>query len=200
MWALVENNSITTTYARPTAITVGDVNYPANIMSIWTASELEAIGIYEVVKDGTNRRDGKYYLNGVETIAFASGVVTQSYGVATAKSLTNVLWTAEEDKPPAFSTGDVKTRGIKEEHKASVNHTAEGLLNPYDWYTLRAASGGTAVPSAVATYKTAIRTKSNEMCTLIDNAANVDALAALYVFNDDDPPVQPIGVWPTLEE
>ena len=51
MWAKVESNSITKIYPRPTAITVGDVNYPANIMSMWTASELEAIGIYEVVED-----------------------------------------------------------------------------------------------------------------------------------------------------
>ena len=189
MWALVESNSVSKIYTRPTAITVGDVNYPANIMSMWTASELEAIGIYEVVKDGTNRRDGKYYLNGAETIAFASGVVTQSYGVATAKSLTNVLWTAEEDKPPAFSTGDLKTRGIKEEHKADINYTAEGLLNQYDWYTLRAASGGTAVPSAISTYQAAVRTKANEHTTAIDAASTVDALAALTFDWPNEPSV-----------
>ena len=35
------------------------------------------------------------------------------------------------------------------------------------------------------------------MCTLIDNAANVDALAALYVYNnDDDPPTRPLGEFP----
>jgi len=219
MWALVENNSITRFYTRPTAITVGFVaatyhtenvlyvegdkpfpdseisigdikiaigdlktprlgtNYPANIMSMWTASELEAIGIYEVVEDNTNLRD-EYYINGAESFTFASGVVTKSYGTATAKNLDD----------------------LKAGEKLAVNRDAGSRLFVYDWYTIRAADGGTAVPSAVATYKTAIRTKSNEMCTLIDNAANVDALAALYVFNDDDPPVQPIGVWPTLEE
>ena len=55
---------------RPTAITVGDVNYPANIMSMWTASELEAIGIYEVVDDSTNRKDGNWYINGAESFNF----------------------------------------------------------------------------------------------------------------------------------
>ena len=34
------------------------------------------------------------------------------------------------------------------------------------------------------------------METLIDNAANVDALAALYVYNDDSPPVRPLGEFP----
>ena len=63
MWAKVESNSITRFYTRPTAITVGDVNYPANIMSMWTASELEAIGIYEVVEDNTNLKNSNYYYN-----------------------------------------------------------------------------------------------------------------------------------------
>ena len=174
MWALVESNSITRVYTRPTAITVGDVNYPANIMSMWTASELEALGIYEVVEDYTNLR-GEYYTNGEESIVFASGVVTKSYAVAVAKNL-----------------ADLKT-----EKKRTVNGDAGSKLKEYDWYVLRATEGGTATPSAITTYRAAVRTKSNEMCTLIDNAANVDALAALYVFNDDDPPVQPIGVWPT---
>ena len=174
MWALVESNSVSKIYTRPTAITVGDTNYPANIMSMWTASELEAIGIYEVVYDNSNRRDGRYYFSGPESFTFADGVVTKSYGTATAKPL-----------------ADLKT-----EKKDTVNSTAAGLLNKYDWYTIRAADGGTAIPSAIATYKAAVRTRSNEMCTQIDNAANVDALAALYVYNSDDPPTRPLGEWP----
>ena len=34
------------------------------------------------------------------------------------------------------------------------------------------------------------------MCTAIDNASDVDAIAALYVYNSDDPPVRPLGEWP----
>ena len=34
------------------------------------------------------------------------------------------------------------------------------------------------------------------METLIDAAADVDALAALYVYNQDDPPTRPLGDWP----
>ena len=34
------------------------------------------------------------------------------------------------------------------------------------------------------------------MCTQIDNAADVDALAALYVYNDATPPVRPLGEFP----
>ena len=51
---------------------------------------------------------------------------------------------------------------------------------------IREADGGTAVPSNVATYRAAIRTKANTHTTAIDNAADVDALAAL------------VYDWPTL--
>ena len=34
------------------------------------------------------------------------------------------------------------------------------------------------------------------MKTLIGNAADVDALAALYDYNDDTPRVRPLGEWP----
>lgn len=196
MWAKVESSSVTRVYPRPTAITVGDINYPANIMSMWTASELEAIGIYEVVEDNTNLKDIKYYTNGAESFAFASGVVTKSYSAATAKPLTDVLWTAEEDKPEGVSTGDIKQKGLKTERKESINKDAHSLLSQYDWYTIRAASGGTATPSAITTYQAAVRTAANSMCTKIDNAANVDALAALYVYNSDDPPTRSLGEWP----
>ena len=184
MWALVESNSITRVYTRPTAITVGDVNYPANIMSMWTASELEAIGIYKVVDDNTNLKDGNWYINGSESFNFASGVVTRSYGVATAKNLDDT------------GSGDSLIEGLKTQKKHAVNNSAADKLKVSDWYVLRATEGGTATPSAITTYRAAVRTKSNEMCTLIDNAANVDALAALYVWNEDDPPTRPLGVWP----
>ena len=176
MWALVENNSVTRVYTRPTAITVGDINYPQNIMSMWTASELEAIGIYEVVSDGTNLKSSSYYYNGAESFNFADGVVTRSYGIATAKNLAV----------------------LKTQKKEFINEEAGMLLKPTDWYVLRATEGGTAAPSAITTYRAAIRTKSNEMFTLIDNAANVDALAALYKYNSDDPSTRPLGEFPLL--
>ena len=159
MWAKVESNSVTKIYTRPTALTIGDVNYPPNIMSMWSASELEAIGIYEITIDSTNLTGVDYYQNTDVTYTYNSSpdTVTGDYGTATAKDL-----------------ADLKTR-----HKNSTNSQANVLLQKYDWYTLRAADGGTAVPSAVTTYKAAVRTKANEHTTAIDAVANVDALAAL---------------------
>ena len=50
------------------------------------ASELEAIGIYEVVIDNTNYKDPEYYINTNQSFAFAEWKVTATYGTATAKT------------------------------------------------------------------------------------------------------------------
>ena len=49
----------------------------------------------------------------------------------------------------------------------------------------------------VKTYRAAVRTKSNEMCTKIDAVSDVDALAALYEYSGD-PLVRPLGEFPVL--
>ena len=199
MWALVESGSVTQIYTRPKAITVGEVNYPANIFMLWSASELEAMGIYEVVIDNTNLKSNEYYINTNQSFDFTDGVVTASYGVATAKPLDDILWAeGDEDIPEGTSVGDVKQPGIRKDHKDIINSQAGGTLQDTDWMVVRAAEGGTAVPSDIATWRAAVRTKSNDMCTAIDGAADVDALAALYEYNDAEPPVRPLGEFPIL--
>jgi len=192
MWALVESNNVTQVFTRPKGITVGEVNYPSNIFMLWTASELEALGIYEVVIDNTNLKDKEYYINTNQSFDFADGVVTASYGVATPKAIDDVT---DED-------GNV-TRGLKYNYKQIINQQAGGILQDTDWMVVRAAEGGTPVPSDISTWRAAVRTKSNDMCTAIDNAADVDALAALYVYTNtgtEESPVveRPLGEFPEL--
>ena len=192
MWALVESNNVTQVFTRPKGITVGEVNYPSNIFMLWTASELEAIGIYEIVIDNTNLKDKEYYINTNQSFDFADGVVTASYGVATAKPLDDVT---DED-------GNV-TRGLKYNHKQIINQQAGSILQGTDWMVVRAAEGGAAVPSDIATWRAAVRTKSNDMCTMIDGVADVDALAALYTYTNtgtEESPVytRPLGEFPEL--
>ena len=175
MWALVESGSVTQIIMRPKGLTIGDNQYPKNIFNLWSASELEAIGIYEVVLDNTNLKNDEYYDNTNQTFTFADDTVTASYGTATAKDL-----------------DDLKTL-----HKERINAHAGSLLAQYDWYTLRAADGGTAVPSNVATYRTAVRNTANSMCNAIDGASDVDDLADLYVYSGD-PATRDLGEWPTL--
>jgi len=198
MWALVESGSVSKIYTRPKQLTLGDVNYPSNIFTMWSASELEAIGIYEVVQDGTNYKNPKYYTNTDQSFNFASGTVTATYGTATAKAIADTLYTAQDETDGLGTEGEVKSKGLKTLHKEVINSQAAGNLSPTDWMVVRAAEGGTAVPSSITTQRAAVRTKANAMCTQIDNAADVDALAALYVYNNADPAVRPIGELPTV--
>ena len=163
MWAKIEDASITGLIPRPKAMTIGGTQYPHNIFGLWSVSELEAIGIYEVTIDYTNLKDNDYYQNTDITYAYASGSVTGTYGTATAKDLAT----------------------LKGRHKELINREAYGALQDSDWLVIRATEGGTAVTSAWTTYRAAVRTKSGDMETLIDAAANVDALAALYVNSAD---------------
>jgi hypothetical protein len=79
MWALVENDSVSKVYQNPKAITIGDVNYPSNIFSLWSSDDLEAIGIYEVVVDNSNYKDPEYYINTQQSFVYSNGVVTASF-------------------------------------------------------------------------------------------------------------------------
>ena len=199
MWALVEDNAVTKVFTRPKALTLGDNQYPANIFSLWSSSELEAIGIYEVVIDNTNLKNEQYYINTNQSFAFASGTVTASYGTATAKNLDDTLYTADDEAENADNVeGTVATRGLKYNHKQVINSQAAGILQPTDWMVVRAAEGGTAVPGSITTQRAAVRTKANTMCTAIDDAADVDALIALYEYNDATPPVRPLGELPEV--
>ena len=199
MYALVEDNVITRTYNNPRGMTIGGVQYPQNIHSLWSESDLNAIGIYTVVYDDTNKRDEKWYINTNQTLAFAGGVVTASYGTATAKLLEDRNEVDEDDNPLLDDNGNqVVTKGLKTVKKEIFDRQAAGLLAKYDWYIIRNTEASTAIPSAITEYRTAVRAKCNSMQAQVDGAADVDALAALFTYTiTDGVQSKPLGEWPT---
>jgi len=198
MWARVESDTVTKIYTRPKALSIGNVNYPSNIFSMWSSAELKAIGIYQVVVDNTNLKSEDYYINTNQTFAFASDTVTASYGTATAKPTADTLYTAQDETDGLGTEGEVSAKGLKTLHKENINLQAASILQSTDWMIVRATEGGTAVPSSITTKRAAVRTKANAMCTQIDAASDVDALAALYIYNNETPPVRPLGELPTV--
>ena len=198
MWAIVESGSITKMYTRPRAFKIGSNQYPANTMTLWSESELQSIGVYPVTIDNTNLKNKEYYINTDITYAVDGLAVGGTYGAATAKAIADTLFTAQDETDGLGTEGEVATRGLKYNHKQIINSQAAGLLQDTDWMVIREAEGGTAVPSATTTWRAAVRTKANAMQVQIDGAADVDALAALYVYNDATPPVRPLGEFPTL--
>ena len=206
MYALVEDNNITQIITNPKTMVIGDVRYPAKIFQLWSQSELNAIGIYEVITDSSNFKDEKWYINTNESYAFADNQVTRSWGTATPKAHADTLWTQQDsddgDLPDDKEVGDVKVEGLKTQLIRTIKQQASGLLAPTDWYVVKASEvSDYSVPTNIATYRASVRTKSNEMETAITNASDTPALETLYTYTeqDDGSVTRPLGELPTLE-
>ncbi len=191
MYAIVTDNEITKLISYPKSIVIGDVRYPAKIFSVWSASELNAIGIYEVVFDDSNKKDEKWYINTNQSYDFDGNEVTASYGTATPKAHADTTWSQQDsddgDLPDDKSVGDVKVEGLKTTLIRTIKQQASGLLAPTDWYVVKASEvSDYSVPTNIATYRASVRTKSNEMETAITNASDTPALETLYTYTQQD--------------
>ena len=205
MFALVESGTITQFPKGNKGITLGENQYPAAIFGVaWTESERNAIGVYTVEIDNTNKKDEKWYINTNITYAFGSGKVTGSYGTATAKAHADTKWTQSEidagEAPTGADTNTVKEEGLKTVLIRQVKKQAEGILNETDWYITRKAEESTAVPSAITTHRQAVRSKQASMETAITNASDTAALETLYKYTEqeDGSVTRPLGELPTL--
>ena len=208
MYAIVEDNNITQYINFPKSVVIGDVRYPAKIFQLWSQSELNAIGIYEVVTDSTNFKDKNWYINTNESFAFADNQVTRSWGTATPKAHADTLWT-EEDKtddkiPEGKDVGDVAIKGLKTVLIEQLKSQVANELSKTDWYITRNTEKSTAIPSSISTHRDSVRTKQAEMETAITNASDTPALETLYTYvntgTKENPVIErPLGELPTLE-
>jgi hypothetical protein len=209
MWALVESGSITKFINNPKGLVIGDVRYSRKIFELWSKSELEAKGIYEVEMDNSKKKDEQWYVNTNITYAFGSGKVTGSYGDATAKAHADTKWTQAQIDDPSLvgqapdgaDTNTVRIEGLKTRLIRTVKKQAAGILQDTDWYITRKADAGTAVPSSITNHRAAVRTKAAEQETAITNASDTPALETLYTYTEqeDGSVTRPLGELPTLE-
>src|SRR5210317_48049 len=199
MWALVQDGQVTKTFNYAKGFVLNDTQYPKDIFTKWSKAEKEAIGIYEIIVDKTNYKDTEYYINTNSTISFANGQVTESWGTATAKRLEDEN-AVDRDGNPVLQDGvQVINYGLKTEKKRIVKDQASGLLAPTDWYVVKSTEvADYTVPAEITTFRAAVRTKSNEMETAIDNCTTVDALKSLYEYTEqeDGTSTRPLGEWP----
>jgi hypothetical protein len=201
MWGLVQDGSITKLINNPRGMVIGDTRHSRKIFELWSKSELEAIGIYEVEFDNTNKKDEQWYTNTNQSFAFAGGKITASYGSATAKAHADTLYTAEDESNGLGTEGEVKIEGLKTIKIRAIKAQAAGILQDTDWYITRKADAGTAVPSAITNHRAAVRTKCAEMETAITNAADTPAIETLYTYTkqEDNSFTRPLGELPRLE-
>ncbi len=203
MFALVESGTITQFPKGNKGITIGDNQYPKTIYSLWTEAERNVIGIYTVTIDNTNKKNEEFWINTDITYAFGSDKVTGSYGTATAKRLNDEDAVDENgDKLKDADGNQVINYGLKTQFKNEFNAEAAGMLSRTDWYVIKAADvTDYNVPSNIATYRAAVRTKVNAMETSIDNCSDVDALETLLTYTntgtEEDPVItRPLGEFP----
>jgi hypothetical protein len=176
MWAIVKDNEITETFSNLKGLVIDNIQYSRNILSFrWSEAERNAIGVYTIVDDNSNRKDNSLYTNTDISYTFVDGKVTASYGTATPKELDDV----------------------KSKKKTNIKQQASDLLTPTDWYIIKSVDVESySVPEATTTYRADVRTASNEMEAKIDACTTVDELAALYIYTDG---TRPLGEFPTLE-
>ena len=205
MYALVVNNSVTRVFPGPTGFEHNGNQYAPDIFYKWSKAEKEAIGLYEVTTDSTNYKDTNWYINTNESFAFANNTVTRSWGTATAKAHADSLYTSQDNTdgliPDDKEVGDVKVEGLKTQLIRTIKQQAAGILQDTDWYIVRKADAGTAVPSSITTHRAAVRTKAAEMETAITNASDTPALETLYTYTrqEDGSVTRPLGELPRLE-
>ena len=144
------------------AFSHNDIQYPANWLRLSTAEEKTAIGITEVADAPTY--DSRFY-----------------WGDGSAKTLTDINEVDENGDPLLDENGDqVVTLGVKSVLKAQEKATAGSLLAKYDWYVVRKAEKGTAIPSAISTFRDGVRTACDTREKEIDACSDTAALITLY--------------------
>ena len=158
------------------------VLHPRN-WNIWSADHKASMNIEEITLDA--KPDGKFHnwidkgLEGISNI--------------TDKNLDDT------------GSGEDLVLGLKSKEKLNVKSQQGGLLAQTDWAVVRKADTGVAVPTKIATYRAAIRTKATAMEDAIDAASDMDAFIALFVSHkaDSDGKITKSGIlfdWPELEE
>ena len=109
------------------------------------AQAIQSIGSYEFVISGDVKTEAEFDAN----VKWVSGADSNDTAIFGSKP-DAVTWTkvkADMDKQDAFADQKV------------INETAQAYLNSTDWYSIREAEGGTAMPADVKTKRAEERAK-----------------------------------------
>ena len=192
MYALVESGTITKYFNNSKGFMLGDVQYSSDIFTKWSVEEKQAIGIYEVIFDSSNKKEETWYINTNQSFAFANNVVTASYGTATAK--------AHADVTKTINGVEYTTPGLKKILIKNLKTNVANELARTDWYVTRKTEKSTAIPSAISTHRDLVRSRQATMETQITGAADTAALETLHTYiTTDGVQSRPLGELPVLE-
>lgn len=214
MWALVKSGSVVTIYKSPQAINIGGIQHPRTIFQYWSAAQLKAIGIYSYSEVNANP-DSRYYEQGSSNIVVddSAGTVVNTFTNAL-KNLGDTTYTQSEidagQAPAGADTDTVKVTGLKTNKIKELKNITSSLLSTSDWYVIRKSDTSEAIPSAVATYRTAVRANNaimeSKVAAISDttNTSNMNAFIALqtdtYHANGSLNTTADLNMWPTIPD
>jgi hypothetical protein len=200
MHALVQNNQIVKFFNYPKSFELNGNKYSSKIFSLFSNEEKNAIGIYEVEYDHSNKKDEGYFINTNEQFKFENNKVISYFGTATPKQLEDVN-AVDEDGQPVLQDGvQVVIKGLKSQKIQIVKQQASGLLAPTDWYVVKANEvEGYTIPTAISTFRTNVRTVSNQQEAQINACTTAEQLKALYEYTNTGTEESPIYTRPLAE-
>ena len=134
----------------PKSMEISDVLYPRTIFKDSTTLTSLGIKAYREVTP-----DSRYYWNGEFTVDTSGSEVVGTY---------------------ASTARDVAT--LKTGMLAKANSAVASRHDAIDWYWSRAAKGGTAVPSNIATYATALYSEHETIKTAINALSDLAGVMA----------------------
>ena len=190
MWARIENNTIIEYYDRKKSLVLNDVRYSSQIFTIWTDEQRKELGIVPIVISGSHL-DTKYYIehNHTDAVAEDGNSVIRTIGVKAKDRPLEDINEVDEDGDPLLDIDGIQiiTRGLKYNAIQKVKQQQSSYLTQTDWYIIRKADVGTAIPTAIQTWRDAIRADATRIENAITAAVTMDQFIALHTttYNED---------------
>ena len=183
MWARIENNTIIEYYDRKQSLVLNDVRYSSQVFTIWTDAQRKELGIVPIVISGSHL-DTNYYIehNHTDAVAEDGNSVIRTIGVKAADRALEDVDAVDEDGNAFLDDYGVQmvTRGLKYNAIQKVKQQQSGYLSRTDWYIIRKADVGTAIPTAIQTFRNAIRADATRIENAITAATTMDEFIALH--------------------
>jgi len=190
MWARIEDNNIIEYYDRKKSLVLNNVRYSSQIFTIWTDEQRKELGIVPIVISGSHL-DTKYYIehNHTDAVAEDSNSVIRTIGVKAADHKLEDINAVDKDGNALLDIDGIQiiTRGLKYKAIQQVKKQQSGFLTQTDWYIIRKADVGTAIPTAIQTFRNAIRADATRIENAITAVSTMDAFIALHTttYNED---------------
>ena len=190
MWGYVKDNKVKEIIRFPrTFIDTDNIKHPRAIFNTWTWEQLNTIGLYEVIDNGTKGNDMfEYTSQPTYTFSSKNKNITTSYTI-TEKALDDTEAKDEDGKNILDEDGNkVMNYGLKTQAIEQTKRTANSLISRFNWLVERSIyDSSKTIPDAVKSYVESIRADSDAIETAVTNCKTLDELKELYndEYNED---------------